>query len=233
MQLEEKLERVYEEMERACGRSGRLREEITLVAVTKTFPLEVVQKAYEAGLRHFGENRTQELIAKSSAMPGTIRDGDVHWHMIGHIQRKKAKDVVACADLVHALDSLRLAEALNKRAEQANRVIPVLLQVNVSGEESKFGVSPDEASAFAEQILPFSHVQVKGLMTLAAPTADPEKVRPQFRLLRSIYDKLQGNGNSFPHLEYLSMGMSGDFGVAIEEGATHVRIGSALFGSRA
>ena len=232
MRFEEKLERVYEEMEQACARCGRTRDEVTLVAVTKTFPFDIIEEAYAAGLRHFGENRVQELTSKSNLMPGTICGGDVHWHMIGHIQRKKARDVVQSADLVHGLDSFRLAEALNRRAEIADRILPVLLQVNVSSEESKFGVTPDEALAFAEQLIPFEHLQIKGLMTLASPTVDPETIRPQFRLLRTIYDKLLDSGNSFPHLEYLSMGMSGDFGVAIEEGATHIRVGSALFGSR-
>jgi pyridoxal phosphate enzyme (YggS family) len=230
--VEERLEAVRERIARACQRAGRREDEVTLVGVTKTFPLEAAHAAREAGLLDFGENRVQELTEKVEALPGEYLGGDVRWHMIGHLQRNKAKDVVACADLFHALDSLRLAKELNKRARQEGRVMPCLVQVNVSGEESKFGLDPDDTRSLLDRLAPFENLRVLGLMTLAEATDDPEDVRPQFRLLRGLFDAYRGGGNPRVEMRYLSMGMSGDFEVAIEEGATHVRLGTALFGLR-
>ena len=152
--------------------------------------------------------------------------------MIGHLQRNKAKDVARHADLFEALDSPRLAKELEKRAEAEERVLPCLVQVNVSGEESKYGLGPDDVHAFLDRVAEHEHLRVRGLMTLAAPADDPEDVRPQFRLLRELLEGYNARGTGRAPLDVLSMGMSGDFEVAIEEGATHVRIGSALFGPR-
>ena len=227
-----RVEQILERIDGACRRVGRASDDVTLIAVTKTFPLETVQAAYDAGLRHFGENRVQELVAKATALPGVCCGGDVHWHMIGHVQRNKAKDVVTHADFVHSIDSPRLAAELDRRAEVAEKVMDCLIQVNVSGESSKFGLVPEAVPAFLDQLRSCEHLRLAGFMTLASPAADPEEVRPQFRLLREISHSAAGSHNELFSRHFLSMGMSGDFEVAIEEGATHVRVGSALFGAR-
>ncbi len=218
-QISERVNQVQERIARACHCAGRDVEEITLVAVTKTWPPEIVQAALEAGLMDFGENKVQELVAKAPLFP------TANWHMIGHLQRNKARHVVAHAREFHALDSLRLARALNRHAEQAERVLPCFVQVNVSGEDSKFGLHPPLVDEFMAQLNGLEHIRLTGLMTLASP--DARKVREEFRLLRSIQSR-------YVHLgcQHLSMGMSGDYEIAIEEGATHVRVGSALFGHR-
>lgn len=228
--IAERLEVIRERIAQACQRAGRRPDDVTLVGVTKTFPVEVVAAARQAGLGDFGENRVQELLEKTSVLPGSIQGGDVRWHMVGHLQRNKAKDIVACADVFHALESLRLAAELDKRAAEADRRLPCLVQVNVSGEASKFGLDPGAVLDVLDRLAAYEHLRVVGLMTLAAPVEDPEEVRPQFRLLRQVFDRCAPPpGGS---MQYLSMGMSGDFEVAIEEGATHVRLGTALFGSR-
>lgn len=178
----------------------------------------------------FGENRVQELVPKTSEIPGKVEGGTLCWHMIGHLQRNKAKDIVRCTDLFHGLDSLRLAEELDRRAEQAGRVMPCLVQVNVSGEETKAGVAPEETQALLRELAGLRHIRLRGLMTVAEPVDDPEQVRPQFRLLRTLFEEHSEKGG--PDWACLSMGMSDDFEVAIEEGATLVRIGSAIFGRR-
>ena len=230
--IEYRIKHVLERMERACLQAGRDVGSVQLIAVTKTYPLEVIREAFDAGIRHFGENRVQELQLKSQAFPGVHEGGDVFWHMIGHIQRNKAKDVVACADFVHALDTERLAKELDRRARAANRILPCLVQVNVSNEHSKFGLSPDDVPEFLGNLVALENLDIRGFMTLASPTPDPELIRPQFRLLRSILEEAKSTHAQIGTLEYLSMGMSGDFEVAIQEGATHVRVGSALFGAR-
>ena len=215
----DRLNRVQENIVGACRRAGRSENEITLVAVTKTWPPEVIREASEAGIKDFGENKVQELTAKAPLFPTK------NWHMIGHLQRNKARQVVTHAKEFHALDSIRLARALNRHAEEAGRTLPCFVQVNVSGEESKVGVSPAQVGDVLAELGQFSAIRLAGLMTLASP--DARKVREEFRLLQSIhakYQNLTGPG--------LSMGMSGDYEVAIEEGATHVRVGSALFGPR-
>lgn len=230
--LKKRLAQIQDQIAQACQRAGRSPDEVTLIGVSKTFPVAVVQAAYEAGLRHFGENRVQELLAKAAVLPGQIAGGQVVWHMIGHLQRNKAKEVVANVDWLHSLDNLRLAETLERRAAMADRVLPCFVEVNVSGEPTKFGLEPEAVHHFLDALAPFEHLEIVGLMTLAAPAEDPEAVRPQFRLLRRLAETYQPRNNPHVQLRYLSMGMSGDFEVAIEEGATHVRIGSALFGPR-
>lgn len=223
--IEQRLRAVQERIVLACQRAGRRADEVTLIGVTKTFPLDVVVLGLEAGLRDFGENRVQEFMDKAQAMPG----GASHrWHMIGHLQRNKSRAVVAHAATFHALDSLRLAATLDQRAAEASRVLPCFVQVNVSGEGSKFGFAPAEASGALARLAEYSNLRIMGLMTLAAPARDPEEVRPQFRLLRTL---LERNPDLLAE-QGLSMGMSGDFEVAIEEGATHIRLGSVIFGAR-
>ncbi len=227
-----RLREIEQRIVRACERAGREPSSVTLVAVSKTYPVAMVREAMAAGVRHFGENRVQELTQKVSEIPGGLGGGEVVWHMIGHIQRNKVRDVVANADIVHSVDRLELAEELDARARAAGRRMPCFLQVNVSGEASKFGADPNALAGLLEGLGRTPALDVLGFMTLASPADDPESVRPEFRRLREAFELARAD---YPHLagmRALSMGMSGDFEVAIEEGATHVRIGSALFGPR-
>lgn len=230
--LLDRLEEIETRIARACARAGRPRSSVTLIAVSKTYPASVVRAAMAAGLRHFGENRVQELRQKVDEIPGGLAGGQAVWHMIGHIQRNKAKDVVACADVVHGIDSLKLAEELDARTSAAGRRLPAFVQVNVSGEASKFGVDPVELDALLAGLAPLQALDIQGFMTLATPADDPEAVRPEFRRLRTLLEQARARHAHLAGAMALSMGMSGDFEVAIEEGATHVRIGSALFGPR-
>lgn len=230
--IAERLDQVNETMARACQRAGRSVDDVTLVAVSKTFPLHVIHDGIEVGLRHFGENRVQDLVHKAAEIPGKWNGGSIDWHMIGHLQRNKAKDMIASTDLFHALDSVRLAREINKRAAELDRVIPCLIQINVSDEATKFGFDPKNLEVFVDEIEHFDRLQIQGLMTLAAPVIDPEEVRPQFSKLRKLFENYQNEKRKNLRMDYLSMGMSGDYVVAIEEGATHIRIGSAIFGPR-
>ncbi|PAP78073.1 YggS family pyridoxal phosphate-dependent enzyme [Rubrivirga marina] len=229
-QITERATDVRRRIAEAADRAGRDAEAVTLVAVTKTHPLETVRAAIAAGLRDLGENRVQELVDKSDAIPGEADGGDVRWHLIGSLQRNKARDAAARADLFHALDSVRLAKALEKKAADAGRVLPVLVQVNISGEDAKHGVEPEDAYDLLQTAAERGHLRPVGLMGMAAIAEDDDDlervVRPAFRTLRQLYE-----GSPIP-LSVLSMGMSGDYEVAVEEGATHVRVGSALFGPR-
>jgi pyridoxal phosphate enzyme (YggS family) len=213
----ERLALVQERVTRAAERAGRSPTEVTIVAVSKLFPTQTIEEAAAAGIVHIGENRVQEAAAKIPA----LRHLPVTWHMIGHLQTNKAKTALDLFDIIQSVDSLRLAEALSRRAE---RPIPVLLEVNVAGEASKFGLSPQEVPQTAEAIARLPHLDMRGLMTMAPLVSDPEEVRPVFRELRRLRDALG--------LAELSMGMTDDFEVAIEEGATLVRIGRAIFGER-
>ena len=228
--IAERAASVRSRITEAARRAGRDPDAVTLVAVTKTHPLETVRAAVEAGLRDLGENRVQELVEKSDALPGEADGGEVRWHLIGSLQRNKSRDAAARADLFHALDSERLARALDKKAADAGRVLPVLVQVNISDEDAKGGVDPEAAHDLLRVAEDHEHLRPVGLMGMAAiahTEADLERlVRPAFARLRSLYETAP-----LP-LSVLSMGMSGDFEVAVEEGATHVRVGSALFGPR-
>ncbi|MEM6646120.1 MAG: YggS family pyridoxal phosphate-dependent enzyme [Bacteroidota bacterium] len=229
--LTERLRLIESRIDDACARARRLPVDVTLIAVSKTFPMARIDDAREAGLVHFGENKVQELTGKAETLPGSYQGGSVRWHMIGHLQRNKARDVVATADLFHGLDSPRLAKELNKRAAQIDRVMPCLVQVNVSGEDSKYGVAPEALVPLLDAIGALPNLRIDGLMTLAAPSPDPERVRSQFALLRTLADQHRHHAENID-LRHLSMGMSGDYEVAIEEGATMIRVGSALFGAR-
>jgi PLP dependent protein len=217
MTIAEKLEAVRERISRACERSGRDPASVTLIAVTKRIPEESVIQALDAGLRDVGENIVQETAAKK---PALAREG-VRWHLVGHLQRNKARAGIDLFDIIHSVDSVRLAETL---AANAMGRLQVLLQVNVAQEASKFGFSPDEAPKAIDTIRGLPNLEVLGIMTVAPAVPDPELVRPVFRRLRDI---AREHG-----ISELSMGMSDDFEVAIEEGATMVRIGQAIFGER-
>lgn len=230
--ITDRLEVVRERIIKACQRVGRNPSTVTLIGVTKTFPVELIQEAIEAGLVDFGENKVQEFVSKAEQIPGKVSGGNIRWHMIGHLQRNKARDVVEYADCFHALDSLRLAQELDKRASREKRILDCFVQVNVSSEESKFGIHPDMVRDFLNDLVQFENLKIRGLMTLASPVDDPEDVRSEFRKLKELQESYISPSRERVNLEYLSMGMSGDYEVAIEEGASHVRIGSAIFGSR-
>ena len=216
---------VQQRIEAACARAGRAPGSVTLVAVTKSQPPEVVCAAAGLGLRLFGENKEQEAKAKIPQCPGRLR-----WHMVGHLQTNKCRDAVELFEMVQSVDSLHLAEELNKRAEQAARKLPVLLEVNAVGEASKFGCGPDQLLADLGRINALPRLEIQGLMTVPPWTLDPEKVRPVFRQMRELKEQCEQLLGA--PLSHLSMGMTGDFEVAIEEGATMVRVGTALFGER-
>ncbi|MEX1055542.1 MAG: YggS family pyridoxal phosphate-dependent enzyme, partial [Rhodothermales bacterium] len=207
----ERLERVREHIETACARAGRKSADVTLIGVSKTFPLEAVHAAREAGLVHFGENRVQDLVQKAKRLPGECRGGEVFWYMIGHLQRNKARDVVEHADFFQALDSYRLAEELNRRAEQRERILPCLVEVHISAEESKFGVKPEATHELLDSLGEFPNLRVEGLMTIASFVDDPAQIRSEFRLVRKLFDSYQSSVNPRVEMKQLSMGMSGDF----------------------
>jgi pyridoxal phosphate enzyme (YggS family) len=239
--IKENLTRVRERIAAAAQRAGRAPGEVKLVAVTKTHPPQVVAAAYRAGLRDFGENRVEEANDKIPLVRElTPPQEELRWHMIGHLQRRKARLAVALFDMIHSVDSLRLAERINRLAEGGKKVVPILLEVNVSGEATKYGYdlsgvagSRAEATFMAdvERILELPHVRPCGLMTMAPIVPEPELARPVFVALRALQDNL---ARRFPEADWreLSMGMTDDFEVAIEEGATMVRIGRAIFEER-
>lgn len=216
---------VRERIELACRRSGRAAGSVRLLPVTKTVPARVLRFAFEAGLDTFAENKIQEARMKSEA----LAELPVRWSIVGHLQTNKAKDLVRFASEFQALDSLRLAETLERRLEIADRFLDVYVQVNTSGEDGKFGLPPGELVPFVERLREFPRLKPKGLMTLAVFSDDPERTRPCFRLLRELRDRAAAVDGSIAEL---SMGMSGDFETAIEEGATVVRVGQAIFGRR-
>jgi len=221
------LAHVRSRIAQAAQSAGRSPDEITLIAVSKTKPLELVKLAYTLGIKDFGENRVQEAQQK---IAGFQAQG-LHWHMVGHVQTNKASKVVSLFDCIQSVDSLRLAQELSLQATRQGKRRVILLEVNVAGEKSKAGVSLDNASELARQIVSLTGLEVQGLMTVAPLVANPEEVRPIFRALRTLRERLQ---EELPtsQWEHLSMGMTDDYTVAIEEGATIVRIGRAIFGER-
>jgi len=223
--LEANYHKILERIEAACVRARRKATEVTLIAVSKTHPPESVDALVRLGVRDFGENKVQEAKAKIPLCAGSIR-----WHGIGHLQTNKARDAVRLFSTIHSVDSLKLALELEKHAEAEARRVAILLETNVSGEGSKFGVAPEALNELALEVNGLPHLELQGLMTMAPFADDPEKARPYFRRLAGLKRELEQKlGASLPHL---SMGMSGDFEVAIEEGATLVRIGTSLFGER-
>ncbi len=209
-------------------RKSKTGQSVVLIAVSKTKPIEDIIEAYDYGIRDFGENKVQELCKKFDQLPKDIR-----WHMIGHLQRNKVKDVVGKVSLIHSVDSLRLAEEISKESVKKNLVTDILIEVNVAQEDSKFGISDIESiSTFLQNIARFSNIRVKGLMTVAPYTENPEENRCYFSKLKQLaVDIMQENIDNIS-MDILSMGMTGDYEVAIEEGATHVRVGTGIFGER-
>ncbi len=219
------LASVEDRIARACVRAARSRTSVRLLPITKTVPAHILRFAYEAGIRSFGENKIQEATTKRDALSGLAID----WSIVGHLQSNKVKYLTRFAKEFHALDSLRLADLLNTRLEREDRFLDVYVQVNTSGEESKFGLHPDALLPFVDTLDQFPRLKPRGLMTLALFSSDMTKVRPCFALLRSLRDEAV---KRVPELSGLSMGMTGDFEEAIEEGATVVRVGQAIFGKR-
>jgi PLP dependent protein len=222
------INRIRERIASACRRCGRQPDEVTLVAVSKTFAPEEIQEAVSAGVLDIGENYVQEVLSKRAVLPSA----DIRWHFIGHLQSNKARQIAEWVHLVHALDSVSLARELDHRAAKAGRTIETLVEVNTTGEQSKFGLAPDRVPDFIRELEQFAHIRIGGLMTIGPFLPDPEGSRPMFRALRSLRDSLGRLQQANLSLRHLSMGMTGDFEVAIEEGATLVRIGTAIFGSR-
>jgi len=225
MDLASNLENLRQRISAACERSGRAPESVTLQAVSKGQTPEAIRAAADLGLNLFGENRVQEAKLKIGQCPGNLR-----WHMIGHLQSNKCRDAVHFFAMIQSVDSLALALEINKWAEKSARTMPVLIEVNVAGESSKFGYAPDRVLGELKQLNALSKIEVHGLMTVAPYAPDPEKVRPVFRRLREL--KGQCEDILGAPLAHLSMGMSGDFEVAVEEGATMIRVGSAILGPR-
>lgn len=219
-----RLSAVRERLDAAARRTSRSGDDVTLIAVTKSFPAHVVVEAIEAGALDIGENRAQELKEKAIAVPGPVR-----WHFIGHLQTNKARQVVGLATLIHSVDRYALAEEIARRARSAGSTQDVLIEVNVSGEPTKHGVDPARAVSLAEEVAELDGIEVRGLMTMAPFSQDPERSRPYFSELRGLGERLRG---SLPNAAELSMGMTRDFEVAAEEGATLVRVGEAIFGPR-
>ncbi|MCC8059331.1 MAG: YggS family pyridoxal phosphate-dependent enzyme [Clostridiales bacterium] len=221
------LEQVRGRIQAACARSGRDTADVTLIAVSKTKPLEDLRAAYDCGARDFGENKVQEITAKQPSMPAGAR-----FHMIGHLQRNKVKQVLPHVKMIHSVDSLRLAEQIQHDAEAAGLTIPVLLEVNVAREESKYGFFLEEVEPAVDQICRLSRIQIRGLMTIAPFVADAEENREIFRKLYQLSVDIKTKNIDNVSMSVLSMGMTGDYEVAIEEGATMIRVGAGIFGSR-
>jgi pyridoxal phosphate enzyme (YggS family) len=234
-EIEENLRSVQERIEQAAARAGRDPKDITLVAVSKTFSPEMILTAYALGVRHFGENRVEEATEKIPKVDEQTEPGQpISWHMVGHLQSRKVREAVPLFDWIESVDSVALARRMETRAAAVNKTMPVLLEVKVSGEASKFGLSPEPRPALyaaIQEIMALPHLDMQGLMTVAPIVSQPDDARPFFRALRELRDDLRVR---FPERawHHLSMGMTDDFEVAIAEGATMVRIGRAIFGER-
>ncbi len=225
--IKENINYVEQIIDKACNESGRNRSEVTLIAVSKTKPVEMLQEAYETGCRDFGENKVQELVDKYEVMPKDIR-----WHMIGHLQRNKVKYIVDKVYLIHSIDSLRLAEEISKEAVKKNVNVNVLIEVNAAGEETKFGTTTEEAKQLVRDVAKLPNVYIKGLMTIAPMVDEAEENRQFFKQLKKLSVDIAAENIDNVSMEVLSMGMTGDYSVAVSEGATLVRVGTGIFGER-
>ena len=225
--IAQNISNVKKIMNLAAEKAGRNTEDITLISVSKTKPVSMLLEAYEAGSRDFGENKVQELIDKYEVMPQDIR-----WHMIGHLQRNKVKYIVGKVALIHSVDSLKLAEEISKEALKKEVTVSVLIEVNIAGEESKYGVSPQEAEELIRQIAILPGIKIEGLMTIAPYVDNSEDNRQYFAKLRQLLVDINSKNIDNVNMNVLSMGMTGDYAVAIEEGATYVRVGTGIFGDR-
>lgn len=225
--LAENLKEVEQKIQEACDKANRKREEVTLIAVSKTKPVPMLQEVYDLGIRNFGENKVQELSEKYGQMPE-----DMVWHMIGHLQRNKVKNIIDKAALIHSVDSMRLAETIETEAAKKDIIVNILLEVNVAEEDSKFGMKVEEVLPMVEEIAKLPHLRIQGLMTIAPFVEDAEENRPVFARLRKLSVDIANKNIDNVNVGILSMGMTNDYQVAIEEGATMVRVGTGIFGSR-
>jgi len=226
MSIRENLERIREKIRVKSELVGRDPQEITLVAVTKTVEADRIEEAIAAGVNIIGESRVQEAKEKYGKV-----ESKIIWHLVGHLQRNKAKDAVKIFDLIHSVDSTKLAKEIDKQAKKVGKIQKILVEVNASGEESKYGLSPEEVITFLKEVSRFPNIKVEGLMTMAPFYENPEDCRPYFRKLRELREEIKAENIKDVEMGYLSMGMSSDFEVAIEEGSNMVRIGRAIFGA--
>lgn len=225
--LKEQLEQVNQNIQEACDKAKRDRSEVTLIAVSKTKPIEVLQDAYNLGVRVFGENKVQELVDKYEALPK-----DIEWHMIGHLQTNKVKYIIDKVAMIHSVDSIKLAETIEKEAAKKDCIANILVEVNVAEEDSKFGLKVEDVIPFIEKISTFPHIQVKGLMTIAPFVENAEENRDIFAKLHKLSVDINAKNIDNTSMSVLSMGMTNDYEVAVEEGATMVRVGTGIFGAR-
>ncbi len=225
--IKDNLIKVKENVEKACDRSGRSKESVTLIAVSKTKPVSLIKEAYAEGIRDFGENRVQELLEKYPQLPSDIR-----WHLIGHLQTNKVRQIIDKVFLIHSVDSLKLAGEISKEAVKKGIEVPILVEVNMAGEESKFGVSEKDTEALIRDIALLKGIKVKGLMTVAPNVADGKENAEVFRKMRQLFIDIKQKNIDNVLMESLSMGMSGDYETAIEEGASYIRVGTSIFGHR-
>lgn len=225
--IKENIEKVEKVIDQVCEEVGRKRSEVTLIAVSKTKPIEMLQEAYDTGCRDFGENKVQELVDKYEVLPKDIR-----WHMIGHLQRNKVKYIVDKVYLIHSVDSLKLAEEISKEAVKKNVSVNILIEVNAAGEETKFGITLEDAKQLVREVAKLPNVHIKGLMTIAPMVENAEENRVFFQQLKKLSVDIAAENIDNVSMEVLSMGMTGDYSVAVSEGATLVRVGTGIFGER-
>lgn len=225
--IRENLLKVQQTIDRALEKAGRPPQSAGLIAVSKTKPVSMIREAYDAGIRDFGENKVQELCDKYDQLPGDIR-----WHMIGHLQRNKVKYLIGKTALIHSVDSLRLAEEISREAAKKQTDVDILIEVNCAGEESKFGVSPEETFPLVKEISVLPFVHIKGLMTIAPYTERPDENRKYFRMLEQLSVDIRRKSVDNVSMDILSMGMTNDYEAAVEEGSTYVRVGTGIFGAR-
>ena len=228
MGIRENIDDIMKRVENTCKKIGRAPKDITVIAVSKTVDSERAKEAVEAGINNLGENRVQELIKKYDE----LKDIDIKWHMIGHLQKNKVKYILDKTVLIHSVESLSLAEEINKRAGKNNLIANVLIELNIGEEESKFGINEENVYDFIVSMEQFENIRVLGLMTVAPFCENPEDVRWVFKTMKNIYDKISTMNLKNTEMKYLSMGMTNDFEIAIEEGSNIIRIGTAIFGAR-
>jgi len=226
--IKENIDGILERIADVCERSGRNPDDITLIAVSKTVNADRAREAVEAGILNLGENRVQELTDKYEK----LSDTEVKWHMIGHLQKNKVKYIIDKVELIHSVESIELANEINKRAEKNNLKVNILVELNIGEEESKFGISEESVYDFVKSLEQFENINVLGIMTVAPFAEDPEEIRWVFKKMKVIFDKLSSMNIKNSNMKFLSMGMTNDFEIAIEEGANIIRIGTAVFGER-
>ena len=225
--LEMNLNEVRKNISEACARSHRDPSEVTLIAVSKTKPVSMLQAVYDCSQRHFGENKVQEMCEKMEVLPE-----DIKWHMIGHLQTNKVKYIVGKTELIHSVDSLHLAQEIEKQAAKLDVIVPILIEVNIAEEESKFGIHKEETISLVREVAALPHIRIQGLMTIAPYVENPEDNRAYFRGIKQLSVDIARENIDNVSMDCLSMGMTGDYEVAIEEGATMVRVGTGIFGER-